>query len=135
MERNLNEYVEHYASSTPPTIDPTLKQNSKNSCLQAAWIVSVIFMGLNALCVIGIIALVAIADPIVLDVITDQVVIDKIYLWTIAVMWLIPFAWQIPMTIMMKRCADGKRKKSLALSICTILFCNIVSGILLLVAE
>ncbi|HBR85762.1 MAG TPA: hypothetical protein DEA32_01035 [Firmicutes bacterium] len=49
-------------------------------------------------------------------------------LWVTAICLLIPLAWMIPMLIHMKKAAD----LSTGFSICTLLFFNLISGILLL---
>lgn len=48
--------------------------------------------------------------------------------------WMIlPLAWLIPMTVRIKNRMKGDREPiSLAFKICTLIFCNIISGILLL---
>lgn len=43
-------------------------------------------------------------------------------------------AWFVPMTILIHRNAKGPYKHT-ALSVCTLLFCNLVSGILMLVDD
>lgn len=45
-----------------------------------------------------------------------------------------PLAWLIPLTIMSKKVANGSGANSVALGVCTLLFSNLISGILLLVA-
>ena len=47
---------------------------------------------------------------------------------------LITAAWFIPMTILIHRGAKGPYKHT-SLGVCTLLFCNIISGILMLVAD
>ena len=46
---------------------------------------------------------------------------------------IIPLAWMIPMTIMIYKASKGERELSLGFKICTLIFNNIISGILLLV--
>jgi hypothetical protein len=47
---------------------------------------------------------------------------------------LIAAAWFIPMTIAIHKGA-GDRQKHTALAVCTLLFCNLISGILMLVED
>ncbi|MBV7390341.1 MULTISPECIES: hypothetical protein [Enterococcus] len=55
-------------------------------------------------------------------------------LTTIGCAWLlIPLAWMIPMTITSWRAYKGVRPNTTALGVCTLLFVNIISGILMLV--
>lgn len=48
---------------------------------------------------------------------------------------LIPLAWGIPMTVRSWGVYKGKKPNTVALGVCTLLFLNMVSGILLLVAQ
>ncbi|ATZ16621.1 hypothetical protein JN01_0158 [Entomoplasma freundtii] len=61
-----------------------------------------------------------------------------IYLLFLAIMVLLPLAWMIPMTIMVKRCRNEvgtpNEKNHLALAICCTLFAGIIPGILAIVA-
>jgi hypothetical protein len=47
---------------------------------------------------------------------------------------LIPVAWIIPMTVITWKIYKGKSENSVAFGVCTLLFVNVVSGILLLCA-
>ena len=47
--------------------------------------------------------------------------------------FLIPLAWCIPMTVSCYRCYNENRKASIAFGVCTLIFVNLVSGILMLV--
>lgn len=49
-----------------------------------------------------------------------------------AMVFLIPLAWCIPMTIHAKKAMDEKRKIDVGFKVCTLLFVSIVAGILLL---
>ena len=50
--------------------------------------------------------------------------------------WLIiPLAWLIPMTVYTWGIYQGKKPNTTTFGVCTLIFCDIVSGILLLVAE
>ena len=54
---------------------------------------------------------------------------------TVGLGWLIiPLAWMIPMTVMSWGIYKGKRANTTAFGVCTLIFVNLVSGILLLVA-
>jgi len=54
---------------------------------------------------------------------------------TIGVGWLIiPLAWMIPMTVISWKIYKGQRPSTMAYAICDLIFLNMVSGILLLVA-
>ena len=44
----------------------------------------------------------------------------------------IPLAWTIPMTVILLRKLDRNEPISLAFKVCTLLFCSMVSGIMLL---
>ena len=48
---------------------------------------------------------------------------------------LVPLAWGIPMTVRSWGVYKGKKPNTVALGVCTLLFLNMVSGILLLVAQ
>lgn len=51
----------------------------------------------------------------------------------VAACWLlVPLAWMIPMTVVSYGIYKGTRPNSVAFGVCTLLFVNIVSGILLL---
>jgi len=55
---------------------------------------------------------------------------------TVSVGWLlIPLAWMIPMTVISYGIWKGTKKNTVAFGVCTLIFVNIVSGILLLVAK
>jgi hypothetical protein len=55
---------------------------------------------------------------------------------TICIGWtLIPLAWMIPMTIISYGIYKGTKKNTVAFGVCTLLFVNLISGILLLVAK
>ena len=55
---------------------------------------------------------------------------------TIAFGWMIiPLAWMIPMTIISYGIYKGTKKNTVAFAVCMLLFVNLVSGILLLVAD
>lgn len=57
-------------------------------------------------------------------------------LTTVSVGWaLIPLAWMIPITVISWRVYKGTRQSTVLFSIMTLLFNNIVSGILLLIAD
>jgi hypothetical protein len=47
---------------------------------------------------------------------------------------LVPLAWMIPMTVINWKIYKGKSQNSVAFGVCTLLFVNVVSGILLLCA-
>ena len=52
---------------------------------------------------------------------------------TVLVCWLIfPLAWMIPMTVVSWGIYKGKRKNTVAFGVCTLLFLDPISGILLL---
>lgn len=101
----------------------------KDGRLKAAWIVSficIIFLVVYALLIVfggAMIGSIGGSDASVAGVATGMV----------GVFCLIPLAWTIPMTIRMKKICDGEADNSLAFSICSLIFCNIISGILLLV--
>ena len=46
---------------------------------------------------------------------------------------LIPLAWMIPMTVHCYRCMENNEKASIGFGVCTLIFVNLVSGILLLI--
>lgn len=53
----------------------------------------------------------------------------------VAVCWaIIPLAWMIPMTIHCWKLYKGEKANTVAFGVCTLLFVNIISGILLLVS-
>ncbi len=55
---------------------------------------------------------------------------------TVSVGWtLIPLAWMLPMTIISYGIYKGTKKNTTAFGVCTLLFVNLISGILLLVAK
>lgn len=55
---------------------------------------------------------------------------------TVAVGWaIIPLAWMIPMTVISYGIYKGTKKNTTTFGVCTLLFVNIVSGILLLVSK
>lgn len=54
---------------------------------------------------------------------------------TVSVGWLlIPLAWMIPMTVISYGIYKGTKKNTTAFGVCTLIFVNLVSGILLLVS-
>lgn len=54
---------------------------------------------------------------------------------TISIGWLlIPLAWMIPMTVISWGIYKGTKRNTVAFGVCTLLFVNLVSGILLLVS-
>jgi hypothetical protein len=55
---------------------------------------------------------------------------------TVSVGWtIIPLAWMLPMTIISYGIYKGTKKNTTAFGVCTLIFVNLVSGILLLVAK
>jgi hypothetical protein len=55
---------------------------------------------------------------------------------TVCVGWtVIPLAWMIPMTVISYGIYKGTKKNTVAFGVCTLLFLNLISGILLLVAK
>lgn len=48
---------------------------------------------------------------------------------------LIPLCWMVPMTIHLNKCRKGEASLSIGFGICELLFVNIISGILCLVAN
>lgn len=55
---------------------------------------------------------------------------------TIGVGWmLIPLAWMIPMTVISYGIYKGTKKNTTTFAVCTLIFVNLVSGILLLLAK
>ena len=47
----------------------------------------------------------------------------------------IPLAWLIPMTVYTWGIYQGKKPNTVVFGVCTLIFCNFISGILLLVAQ
>lgn len=57
-------------------------------------------------------------------------------LTTISVGWLlIPLAWMIPMTVISWGIYKRTKRNTTAFAVCTLIFMNVVSGILLLVSK
>lgn len=55
---------------------------------------------------------------------------------TVGVGWmLIPLAWMIPMTVISYGIYKGTKKNTTAFGVCTLIFVNVISGVLLLVAK
>lgn len=48
---------------------------------------------------------------------------------------LIPLCWMVPMTVRSWRTYKGKKPNTVALGVCTLIFVNLISGILLLVSK
>ena len=48
---------------------------------------------------------------------------------------IIPLAWMIPLTVHSYHCMKERREMSLGAKICILIFCNLISGILFLVAD
>jgi len=46
--------------------------------------------------------------------------------------WLIPLCWTIPMTVVLCKKLEKQEKISVGLKICTLLFCSLIAGVLLL---
>ncbi|PPE06813.1 hypothetical protein [Mesoplasma corruscae] len=75
----------------------------------------------------------------------DRILLAKIsfvfmIITTILIGWLIiPLFWMIPMTVVnnriIKQLEKGEEKSFIVFSICTLIFANVISGILLLLAE
>ena len=54
---------------------------------------------------------------------------------TICAGWtLIPLAWMVPMTVQSWGIYKGTKQNTIAFSVCTLIFVNVVSGVLLLVS-
>lgn len=104
-------------------------EEKKDGRLKVAWIVSlvcIILMVVYALLIVcggAAIGLLGGSDASAAGVATGMV----------GVFCLIPLVWTIPMTVRMKKIYDGTADNSTAFSICSLIFCNIISGILLLV--
>lgn len=55
---------------------------------------------------------------------------------TVSVGWLIiPLAWMIPMTVISYGIYKGTKDNTVAFGVCTLIFVNVVSGVLLLVSK
>jgi len=55
---------------------------------------------------------------------------------TIGVGWLlIPLAWMIPMTVISYGIYKGTKKNTTVFAVCTLIFVNVISGVLLLVSK
>lgn len=55
---------------------------------------------------------------------------------TVMIGWtLLPLAWMIPMTVISWGIYKGTKKNTVAFGVCTLIFVNIVGGILLLVSK
>lgn len=50
----------------------------------------------------------------------------------VALLYLIPLFWQIPMTAHFSNCANARLKVSTAFKVCTLLFVSLISGIIML---
>lgn len=48
---------------------------------------------------------------------------------------IIGLAWTIPMTVSVFRCLDNRERIGIGFKVCTLLFCNLVAGIILLVCD
>lgn len=48
---------------------------------------------------------------------------------------IIPLAWMIPMTVHMWGIYKGKNQNTIAFGVCTLIFCNVIAGILLLCSK
>lgn len=48
---------------------------------------------------------------------------------------ILPLAWMIPMTVHMWGIYKGKKQNTVAFGVCTLIFCNIIAGILLLCSK
>lgn len=51
------------------------------------------------------------------------------------VVYIIPLAWMIPMMVVGKGVMDGRKANTVAYGVCTLLFVNLASGVMLLCAE
>lgn len=55
---------------------------------------------------------------------------------TVSIGWtIIPLAWMIPMTVISYGIYKGTKRNTVAFGVCTLIFVNLVSGILLLVSK
>lgn len=55
---------------------------------------------------------------------------------TVSIGWtIIPLAWMIPMTVISYGIYKGTKKNTTTFGVCTLLFVNLISGILLLVSK
>lgn len=55
---------------------------------------------------------------------------------TVSVGWLlIPLAWMVPMTVISWGIYKGTKKNTIAFGVCTLIFLNLISGILLLISK
>lgn len=64
--------------------------------------------------------------------------VAKIFMiiFTVLAGWaIIPLCWMIPMTVHYSHCIRDGRKAGTAFAVCTLLFCSVISGILILVDE
>lgn len=54
----------------------------------------------------------------------------------VSVGWaIIPLAWMIPMTVISYGIYKGNKRNTVAFGVCTLIFVNLISGILLLVSK
>ncbi|MDR1711935.1 MAG: hypothetical protein LBR58_08830 [Propionibacteriaceae bacterium] len=74
----------------------------------------------------------AAGNGLVLGAFITNIVTMSLLLFTI--IGVIAYAWMIPMTMMTYNIYKGRRPNTTALGICSLLFCNTISGILLLCA-
>lgn len=55
---------------------------------------------------------------------------------TVGVGWLlVPLAWMIPMTVISYGIYKGTKKNTVTFGVCTLIFVNVISGVLLLVSK
>lgn len=97
--------------------------------LKAAWIISLVCVVICAIYAL----IIGLGGGAIVGLSEDSAAVGGVIGGIMGFFCLLPLAWSIPMTVHMKKIADGDARNSLAFSICTLLFCNIISGILLLV--
>lgn len=116
--------------------------NNDNS--KVIGIIAYVFMILTcvgaALTAIAVLAVPAIADALITDIPEasgglDPEQLKQAMVIGYAVGSLIPLAWAIPMTVHAVKCVNGGKPMGMAFKICTLIFVNLLSGILLLFVQ
>ena len=117
----------------PPVVAAPAPSSEKDSTLR---LIAFIFAVINTAAIgvtVGILALMMIVG-IVASASGSNPAAAVAFIF-LTFLFLIPLAWMIPMTVHIYKIYKGMKANTIAFGVCTLIFCNLISGILLLCSD
>lgn len=124
--------AESVAVAAPPVAAVPNNANSKDNTLRLIAFVFAIIGIVGGGMTLGFFALMTLIGSFATTVTVNGVPTANPIMPVFSLFWLIPLIWWIPMTVHTYKIYKGSKPNTVAFGVCTILFLNLVSGILLL---